>query len=245
MKQKFLRSLNTLWRKEAEYVRYTPIINRCFTLSTRQRQADSVSAAELRHTKTVFCTDQTRTSLIDEQIEFFDEVSEPGSGYKYVPIENRHDFKTPLNLAIADSDNERRFIYGLRQLENVGCYNAWMKSTATRFYEIAYAWKKGEHPKRGKFSPDFFILIGDLMLVIEIKGDEELREPSEENRKKNEYAVAHFKRVNEHLEEEGNPLRYKFHFLTPRNFNTFFQELREGRVVNFRSDLDVKLLEEI
>ena len=112
-----------------------------------------------------------------------------------------------------------------------------------RFYEIDYAWKKGEHPKRGKFSPDFFIQAGDLILVIEIKGDEELREPSEENRKKNEYAVAHFDRVNTHLEQEGNSLRYKFHFLSPRNFNTFFQVLREGQIVNFRSDLDVKLEE--
>ena len=82
------------------------------------------------------------------------------------------------------------------------------------------------------------------MLVIEIKGDEELREPSEENRKKNEFAVAHFERVNEHLKQEGSPLQYKFHFLTPRNFNTFFQELREGHIANFRSDLDVKLVAE-
>jgi len=82
------------------------------------------------------------------------------------------------------------------------------------------------------------------MLVIEIKGDEELREPSEENRKKNEYDLAHFERVNEYLEQERSPLRYKFHFLTPRNFNSFFQELREGHIANFRSDLDVKLVEE-
>lgn len=244
MKQKFLQSLGPLRRKTSENVRYTPIVKQCFVISTRQRQADSVSAAELRHTKTIFCTDQTQSSLIDEQVEFFEEVIEPGSGYKCVRIDNRHDFKTPLNLAIADSENERKFIYSLCQPENVGCYNAWIKSTATRFYEIDYAWKKGEHPKRGKFSPDFFILAGDLMLIIEIKGDEELREPSEENRKKNEYAVAHFKRVNEHLEQENNSLRYKFHFLTPRNFNTFFQELREGHITNFRSDLDVKLAEE-
>ncbi len=245
MKQKFLQSLGPLRRETSENVRYTPIVNRCFTISTRQRQSDSVSAAELRHPKTVFCTDQTRISLIDEQIEFFDEISEPGSGYKYISIENRHDFKTPLNLAIADSENERKFIYRLCQPENVRCYDAWLKSTAIRFYEIDYHWKKGEHPKKRKFSPDFFILAGNLMLVIEIKGEEELREPSEENRKKNEYAVNHFKRVNKHLEEEGNPLRYNFHFLTPRKFNTFFQELRKGQIANFRSDLDVKLVEEV
>jgi hypothetical protein len=44
-----------------------------------------------------------------------------------------------------------------------------VKSISMRFYEFDYAWKKGNTPKRGKFSPDFFILVGDIMLVIEIK----------------------------------------------------------------------------
>lgn len=132
----------------------------------------------------------------------------------------------------------------LLQPANVSFYDSWIKSTPTRFYEIDYAWKKGEHPKRGKFSPDFFIKLGNIILVIEIKGDEELREPSDENRKKNEYALAHFQRVNEHLEQEGNPVRYKFNFLSERSFNKFFQSLRNGNIRSFRSELDVKLMEE-
>ena len=245
MKQKFLQSLGTLRRKSSENVRYTPVINRHLEFSTRQRQSDSVGAAELRNTKTIFYTAQTRAGLVDEQIEFFDEVSEAGSGFKCILVSNRYDFKTPLNAVIADSENERRFINMLLQPENVTCYDAWLKSTSTRFYEIDYAWKKGEHPKRGKFNPDFFIKAGDFMLVIEIKGDEELHEPSEENRKKNEYAKAHFQRINEHLEQEASPVRYKFNFLTERNFNQFFQALRDGNIVAFRSELDVKFSEEV
>ena len=84
----------------------------------------------------------------------------------------------------------------------------------------------------------------NLTVVIEIKGDEELREPSDENKKKNEYALAHFERVNENLKKEGNPIRYKFTFLTERSFNIFFQSLREGKIKNFKSELDVKLAEE-
>lgn len=80
--------------------------------------------------------------------------------------------------------------------------------------------------------------------MVEIKGDEELNEPSEENRKKNEYALAHFQRVEEHLKQEGSSLRYKFTFLTERSFNKFFQSLREGSVASFRSELDVRLQEE-
>jgi len=245
MKQKFLQSLGTLRRKTSENVRYTPIIDRYKTFSTRLRQSNSVSTAELRNNKTIFYTDQTRNSLIDEQVEFFDEVTEPGSGFKCIPLDNRHDFKTPLNSVIADSDNEKRFIKTLLQPENVTCYDTWIKSTSTRFYEIDYAWKKGEHPKRGKFNPDIFIKAGNLIIVVEIKGDEELREPSEENKKKNEYAINHFQRVNEHLEEEGSTIRYKLTFLSEFSFNKFFQSLREGTVADFRSELDVKLVEEV
>jgi type III restriction enzyme len=243
MKQKFLQALGTLRRKESENVRYTPIVDRYVTISTRQRQADSVSAAELRNTKSLFFTDQTGDTLVDEQIEFFNEAAEEGSGYKLIHVRNWRDFKTPLNAVIADSENERRFIKALLEPQNVKCYDAWLKSTATRFYEIDYAWKKGEHPKRAKFNPDFFIRVGDLTVVVEIKGDEELREPSEENRKKNEYALAHFDRVNDNLKQAGNPLQYKFTFLNAGYINKFFQSLRDGNIANFRSELDLKLAE--
>ncbi len=112
MKQKFLQSLGPLRRTNSENVRYTPIVNRYFTVSTASRQADSVSAAELRGAKTFFYCDQTRATLMEEQLEFFDEVSEEDSGYRRFHVANYHDFKTPLAAAIADSDNERKFIRG-------------------------------------------------------------------------------------------------------------------------------------
>jgi type III restriction enzyme len=244
-KQKCLQALGPLRRKISETVRYTPIATRYYTVSTTQRQADSVSASELRRDKTVFVTDDTRESLDEEQVEFFDEIVEPGSGYKAITTPNRFDFKTPLNAAIADSEPERRFIQLLLKPENSSKCDAWLKSTPIRFYEIEYAWKKGEHAKRGRFSPDFFIKQGDQIIVVEIKMDDEVREPSPENVKKNEYAVQHFARVNEHLEGEGSPSRYHFSFLTPKDFSTFARYLREGRIEKFRSELDVKLSETV
>ncbi|MGD0905444.1 MAG: hypothetical protein ABR924_21325, partial [Terracidiphilus sp.] len=242
MKQKCLQSLGPLRRKSSENVRYTFTANYFVPLSTGARQGDSVSAPDLRSNKTLFFTDQTRESLTDDQVEFFDEAIEPGSGYKVVLVPNRHDFKTPLNAVIADSENERRFINQLLRPENLSQYDAWVKSTSTRFYEIDYAWKKGEHPKRGKFSPDFFIKCGDLIIVVEIKGDEEIADPTDENIKKNEYALAHFDRLNNHLKDTGSDVRYKFSFLTEKSFNKFFQALRDDRVASFGSELDVKLM---
>ncbi len=222
-----------------------PIANRYYTISTASRQADSVSAAELRNAKAIFYTDQTRATLMEEQLEFFDEVSEPGSGYQ---LHSRRRTITTSRLhwpqrSQIPTTSAGSSICSCSRM-NLPHYDAWLKSTATRFYEIDYAWKKREHPKRGKFNPDFFIKAGDLIIVVEVKGDEELQEPSEENRKKNEYAVAHFRRINEYLVQEGSPVRYKFTFLTPASFNKFFQSLRDGTIVDFRSELDVRLTEE-
>jgi type III restriction enzyme len=123
----------------------------------------------------------------------------------------------------------------------VSRYDAWIKSAFIGFYEIEFAWKKGEHPKRGKFSPDFFIKAGDLVLAIEVKHDDEIREPSDENRMKHKYASEHFARVNAELEKSGNTIRYQFHVLTPSNFGTFFTYLRKGSIRAFQSTLDVEL----
>ncbi len=242
MKQKFLGSLGTLRHTAAKGVRYVPEVKRHATISTASRPSDSVSVSELRGRKTLFFTKKARETLEDKQVETFDEVAEPGSGFKSVPVLNPHDFKTPLNVVIADSDNEQRFIKGLIDPENLGAYQAWIKSTSTRFYEIDYSLRKGERTSPGKFSPDFFVKVAnDLTLVVEIKDDTEIREPSEENIKKNEYARKHFQRVADDLSNEGSALRYQFHFLSPKNFNAFFQHLREDKIVGYRSDLDVSL----
>ena len=243
-RQVFLRSLGTLRRKSSENVRYTLSANAFKEISTKDRQDDSVGAVELRRDKTLFVTAETMATIQEDQLEFFREVIEPGSGYKCVNVNNRYDFKTPLNAVIAESEPERKFVLGLTDSENAKFIHAWLKSTATRFYDIDFAWKKGAHPKRGKFSPDFFIKTGNLVSVVEIKGDEELREPSLENYKKNEFASAHFTRVNEFLAESGSELRYAFNFLTPKNYGVYFQYLRDGNLAGYKSDLDIKLGED-
>lgn len=242
-KQKFLQALGPLRRKSSETVRYALVATDLYEIKTAERPAESVSAADLRRDRTLFFTAETRASLRDEQREFFDEVADPGALYRRIEVTNAHDFKTPCNAVIADAKPERLFISQLIASTNIHSMDAWLKSTPIRFYEIDYAWKKGEHPKRGKFSPDFFIQVGHLISVVEIKGDEELRDPSEENRKKAEYATAHFARLNQQLEERGAATRYCFNFLTPKNFGTYFQYLRDGNLPSYRSELDVSLAE--
>jgi len=241
LRQKFLQSLGTLQRKATQVVRYDFEPTNYYTVSTSNRQQEAASASDLKDGKTLFYTSKTATSIPDEYKEFYNEAIEEGRGYKCIQIANYYDFKTPLNAIIADHDNERRFVKELVNPDNSKHIEAWMKSTQQRFYEIDYFWKKRNTPKRGKFNPDFFIKMHNLILIVEIKDDEEINDPSPENKKKNEYALAHFKRINTYLQKKKTGLSYKFNFLTPSNFNGYFQSIRDGKVADFRSALDVEL----
>jgi len=75
----------------------------------------------------------------------------------------------------------------------------------------------------------------------EIKGDEEISDPSPENVKKYEFSVEHFQRLNEWLQKDGSATRYQFNMLTPRGYGIFFTKLREGELAGFRSELDVAM----
>lgn len=244
-RQKFLQALGPLNRKGAKRVVYVLSPEALITISTAQRQAESCSAAELRRgSKTSFFTEGCRETLPDEQQEFFDEVVDPDGDLAgaRVLIDNPSDFKSPVNLAIADATPERKFMRELSSRANAQHLDAWLKNAAMNFYSLEYAWKKGEHPKRGEFSPDFFIKQGHRMFVVEIKDDGEIADPSPENIKKHEYASAHFDRLNSWLEDAGHSVRYQFNMLAPRDFGAFFQKLREGGLVDFRSLLDVAIV---
>lgn len=243
-RQRFLQALGTLRRKSAKRVIYKIEAGNVKTLYTLQRPADSVSAAELRRgSKTIYHTEASADFIDDEQKEFFSEILDPDGDFHsgQVPVANPSDFKTPLNFAIADATPERRFIRALVARENAMAIDAWVKNSSARFYGIEFAWKKGEHAKRGEFSPDFFILQGDICNVVEIKSDDELNEPSAENIKKYHYAHQHFEALNAQLAAEGIKRKYYFTMLPPKNFNTFFQTIREKGMSNFLSELDVVL----
>ena len=243
-KQKFFQSLGPLQRHKAKRVTYRLTPKDLQTKSTKDRHSDSCSASDMRHgVKTVFYTPACEATLHEEQVEFFKEVDDDVGDFAgaRMPVTNPLHFKTPLNLVIATRKPERQFVRDLCKNENASKIDAWIKNSDTGFYPIEYAWKKGEHAKRGEFSPDFFIKIGDLTVVAEIKDDDEIADPAPENVKKHEYATAHFERLNERLAKEGIPTRYHFTMLTPRNFSVFFTKLQDGTPGDFVSVLDVAI----
>jgi type III restriction enzyme len=243
-RQKILQALGPLRRKSAKRVAYKLTPNALRTFSTKERPAMSVSAAELhRGDKTIFYTPDCEKSIPDEQKDFFNSVKDPDGDYRAGSerISNSYDFKTPCNMVIADWTPERKFIRLLCERENAQVAEGWLKNSPQRFYAIEYAWKKGEHPKRGDFSPDFFIREHKTVFVVEIKDDGEIDDPSPENQKKFAYACEHFDRLNKWLEKEGIDANYQLNFLTPKDFNKFFIKLRKGDAQGFRSELDIVL----
>lgn len=242
-RQKFLQSLGTLRRKAAKRVLYTLAAKSLVGIDTTRRPAESCAAAEIRRgSKTIFYTPQTVNTLVDDQKTFFEEVKDPDGDFRGGREEVKSaDFKTPVNLVIADGTPERRFLRQLTARENAEKIDAWIKNSAVGFYSIEYSWKKGNAAKRGQFSPDFFLKQGAAIFVVEIKGDDEINEPAPDNVKKHEYATEHFSRLNQRLQSEGQATSYQFNMLSPKSFDVFFQKLRDGELRDFRSLLDVEI----
>ena len=243
-RQRFLQALGTLRRKSAKRVVYKLAPRSIHEVSTADRQDESCSAAEIRRaSKTVFFLPGCEASLNDEQKEFFREVADEDGEFTSgrVVVSSAVDFKTPANLVIADAQPERKFVREMIKRENAQKIDGWLKNTPVGFYTIEYAWKKGNKHKRGEFSPDFFIKQGNTIYVVEIKGDEEISDPSPDNVKKHEYSLLHFARLNEWLTKVKLPSRYQFNMITPKSYNIFFQNLRDGTLAGFRSALDVAI----
>lgn len=243
-RQRFLKALGTLNRRASKSVVFSVRPNELVTRSSKERHADSCSAAELRRgDRLVWFGPESHKGILDTQREFFTEVTDrdgPFGGWSG-RVESAANFRTPLNIVITEGLPERKFVRELCEPGNARAVRAWLKNTAQRFYWVEYAWRKGDHQKRGEFSPDFFIRTEEVMYVVEIKDDGEISEPSAENRKKHEYASDHFYRLNTWLEKEKVGLTYQFNFLSPKSYGAFFQKLREDGLKGFRSELDLAM----
>lgn len=235
-RQTLQKAFGVIHRESSQTVRYRMTPNAVKSVQTNARQRNSAGVGSLRRGETTvfldddsigFCDDETRVVL--ENI--LADESLPRSAY--VKIENPYYFKTPLNVVITDHKPERDFVRNLIKKENAEALDAWIKSTDQDFYSIDYGYQKGTHPKRGSFNPDFFIKKGKHILVIEIKGDEEVNEPSDENKAKYKAARQHFEMLNS---QQGDTT-YHFHFLSPQDYDKFFKFLRDSNF-DFASKLD-------
>lgn len=238
-RQRIYQAFGVIHRSAAKAVRYRMSPKALYDKDTNERNKNSVGYASIKRGESSIFYDDLTLKLSDEDsMNFLKELESDDSRpvLALEKIDNTFNFKTPLNLVISDHKPERIFIKRLIAAENAKIVDAWLKSTDQDFYPIEYSWKKGEHPKRGRFNPDFFIKIEGTILVVEIKSDEEIRDPSVENKAKFKAAKTHFSILNDQQER----LNYYFNFLTPEDYDYFFDHLRNSNF-NFSSKLDAEL----
>lgn len=247
-KRNIFSSFNTLLRRKNKSLELVRIAQKPFVISTKERIKETLSIGNLRHNSTVIYSNNYNEEVKDTDVlNFLQEVIDDGTFPRNATLQaNSYDFKTPVDLAFLNATPERKFAEKLVRNENANVLDAWLKSTNQSFYTIEYSLssKSGNHTKQGKFNPDFFLKTSEeemeYITVVEIKDDQDY---SDLNKAKFKWATIHFQELNKQLEENNVNQRYNFHFLSPENYDDFFEYLRNGKLVQglFTSNLDKEL----
>ncbi len=136
-------------------------------------------------------------------------------------------FKSPWNVHYASHEPER--IFSDLLFANCALFDSFVKMPNVGGYSFPYSFKPAKaaktHVSNENFNPDFFIKVSgvDEILVVEIKSD---GDDNNRNKAKCRDGLKHFETLNERLEDAKEPWRYHFYFLSPENYTSFFQQLR-------------------
>ena len=176
---------------------------------------------------------------------------------------NQSMFKTPQDMVIVSHKPERQFVF--RLIDNSKLVHSWIKSPDKGFYSLDYTfWKGGKDRVVRSFNPDFLIKlelneyirkvggttsnklrdlqnsgVEQVVLVVEIKGDVEMKERVA--KAKSKAGKEHFQQLSERLLETNpinveekfrNSLRqhYEFFLLHPEDYDMWFRRLRRGEM---------------
>jgi type III restriction enzyme len=238
-----LKAFGVVKRKRTKTLRYLIKEKNLKELNTRDLKTATIGWSNLRRGYSVFYDEEALRLSQEEDKALLAELHQDESLPKGADklIENKYQFKTPLNIVFTVSEPERRFVE--RLVSNANLIDAWIKSRDTRFYEIEYSWQKGTQTRQDKFNPDFFIKKGNTIIVIEIKDDSLINKIKEGGeiavkiKSQYKYAKEHFRAIN----AQQNEYFYHFSFLTPIDFDNFFAVLEDRRFKGFKSKLDAEL----
>lgn len=247
-RQAVYSSFNTLLRKKPRSISLSKTPDDLTTVETKSREHETVSVLGLRGDSTVFYSvDYEKEIVIPDSLTAMQEVIEDENMPKKALVEvNPFVLKTPIDLVFTTADPERKFVKELVKDENAKTITSWIKSKNQNFYSLEYtiSTKAGKHSTQHQFNPDFFIMVDkdgtEFIAVVETKAD---NDDSDENKAKKKYADEHFNDLNNVLAEKKIKQKYFFHFLSPNNYNEFFDCLRDGRLFEgrFISVLDKQL----
>ena len=236
------KAFQTLFRAKGLTLVLKRIRNKPIKLNTKTLTRESVGVGRISRGATVFYTENYKEECDEKLTDVLQDVIEdqhlPRSSSKEI---NHYCFKTPVNVVLTELEPERKFVELLTNQPLCEKIDAWIKSRDVGFYSVEYAWRKGEHPTQGNFNPDFFLMVGDNIIVVETKAD---GDDSPKNKAKYKWAKKHFEDLNEELTKANINQKYFFHFLSPENYPEFAKYLIEDKLLKgeFKSTLE-ELLE--
>lgn len=231
---KILQSFGTLLRKSSKTVVIEKKINDFIKISTKDLVSESLAIGNLRRDYSVFFTNNWKNEILDEdQQKIFEQVIEDETLLRQaIKEQNEFLFKTPVNIVFTNAKPERDFVEYLCKKEIIEKIECRIKSRDRGFYQIEYSRRKANHQKIGNFNPDFILKVlkdeFEYFIVVENKSD---KDDSDENKAKYKYAKEHFERLNKRLEEQKIKQKYIFHFLSPNGYTTFFEYLKNGKLL--------------
>lgn len=235
---RIFKAFQTLFRARGSTIVFERAVNKPRLISTKKLEKESVAVGAVKHGSTVFYTENFKeecsNGMADILRDIIDDESLPRSASKEV---NSYCFKTPANVVLTKQEPERKFVEVLVSPKVCKKIDAWIKSRDVGFYSVEYSWRKGEHPTQGTFNPDFFLKIGENIIVVEIKSD---GDDSEENKAKYRWAKRHFEDLNAELKKNKVKQRYFLHFLSPDSYSEFVEYFCDNRIFDkkFRSNLE-------
>jgi type III restriction enzyme len=235
---RIFKAFQTLFRARGSTIVLERKVNKPKLIRTKDLEKESIAVGAIKHGSTIFYTEnfknECNNGMVDILQDIIEDESLPRSASKEV---NPYCFKTPVNVVLTKQEPERKFVETLVKSPLCEKLDAWIKSRDMGFYSVEYAWRKGEHPTQGNFNPDFFLKIGNNIVVVEIKSD---GDDSEENKAKYRWAKKHFEDLNEELGKAKINQKYFFHFLSPESYSEFAKYLIDGRLFKgeFRSTIE-------
>ena len=219
----------------------TPIlekaVNALHSINTVKLKSETARYGTIIREMSLFYSDDFKSEINKDELVTFEAILQELKRRQDNKV-NRYKFKTPVNIVFTTLEPEKKFVDLLVSDDFSKHIDSWIKSRDKGFYSIDYQKNKGR--KFQAFNPDFFIKKGSNIIVVEIKAD---NDNSIENKAKNRAAKRHFDLLNLELEIQGLSQRYYFTFLTPMDYSTFADYVKDGRIFtsNFRSHLEILL----
>jgi type III restriction enzyme len=215
-----------------ETIIYKNKIDGIYHIETKDLPISHTNGAALKKGSTgkLFYKSVYEKALNDVESQVFQEMLDTDD-YELAQIDK---MKTPMLSVASNHSPEKKFLNFLLRSDYESYYDSFIKSADRGFYSVPYSYKKGTHMKYLNFNPDFFIKKPGLILVVEIKSDQE---DANETRAKLRDSQAHFSELNKRQSE----FEYLFFMLSPQDYETFFIGLTSASMKQYQSSLMERL----